>query len=171
MKTTQNGLTLIELMTTLAVAIVLLGVGVPMYQSLVANNRAVTQANSLVSAFTLARSEAVSRLTEVAVCARASDTSCGADWTNGWLVFVDNGSTAGSFESASEDMVRVFPALAAGSVLTESGSLSAVRFLPSGGASAAATFQSSLSGTTGSQTRCIRVNALGQVRTEKNTCS
>jgi len=69
------GLTLIELMVTLAVAIVLLAIGIPAFQGLASSNRASTQANGLVTALNLARSEAISRGIPVAVCARASASS------------------------------------------------------------------------------------------------
>ncbi len=108
---TQSGLTLVELMVTLAVAIVLLAVGVPTYRSMVANNAIVAQTNGLVSALNLARSEAVKRGGFVAVCPKASadvaETDCGGngDWANGWHLFTDD--TSGSSGGAGGATVGV----------------------------------------------------------------
>lgn len=99
----DQGFTLVELMVTLAVAIILIAVGMPLFSGVAANNRATAQANTYLGAFKLARSEAVKRATEVSVCAVADPTAnpvvCGAntDWVNGLLVFTDGG-TAGSVD-------------------------------------------------------------------------
>ncbi len=90
----QVGFTLIELLTTVAIASILLGVGIPSFTEAVKNSRISSQYNNVVQALYLARSEAVKNTSAVTVCARGSDTTCGSDWNNGWLVFVDNTLTA-----------------------------------------------------------------------------
>jgi prepilin-type N-terminal cleavage/methylation domain-containing protein len=119
----QSGLTLIELMIALAVAVVLLAVGVPALQSLGANNRVTSATNGLVAALRLARGEAVNRATSVSVCALASRFTAGAagacassgapDWSNGFRVFTDDdaGGTNGSYDSSNEDELRLWNAL------------------------------------------------------------
>ena len=120
----QRGLTLVELMVTLAVAIILIAVGMPLFTGVAANNRATTQANTFLTAFKLARSEAVKRATNVSVCAiddpDASPPTCGGndDWDNGLLVFTD-GDTAGTIDGGDE-RIRAFPIATAGSVATTS---------------------------------------------------
>jgi Tfp pilus assembly protein FimT len=117
----HTGLTLVELMVTLAVAIVLLGVGIPAFLSLQANSRAAALANQVVTALTLARMEALGRGASTAVCPRGEDDSdgtptCGgaADWVRrGWMVFVDSGPTAGVLDTAADGegavaIVRIF---------------------------------------------------------------
>lgn len=88
-----SGFTLVELVVALAVAAVLLGVGVPSFTSAIQNSRIGTQYNQVTRAFFLARSEAVKSGEFVVVCARSAPESeqCGdeTDWANGWLVFVD----------------------------------------------------------------------------------
>ena len=121
----QRGLTLVELMVTLAVAIILIAVGMPLFTGVAANNRATTQANTFLTAFKLARSEAVKRATNVSVCAiddpDASPPTCGGndDWDNGLLVFTD-GDTAGTIDGGDE-RIRAFPIATAGSVATTPG--------------------------------------------------
>jgi type IV fimbrial biogenesis protein FimT len=180
----QAGLTLIELMVTLAVAIVLLAAGIPLYTGMVANNRAVTQANTFLSAFKLARSEAVRRSAPVSVCARkpaADPAECGTgnDWLNGLLVFSDGG-TAGKVD-VGDERIRVFTG--AGSGALAAATTPYVRYGAQGDAEAASLtanpactgsgtcLELTFDDTIGDQTRCLHVMQSGQVRLERGVCS
>lgn len=57
----QRGLTLIELMTTVSVIVVVLSIGVPSFQNMIAANRVTTTTNTFISILSLARSEALKR--------------------------------------------------------------------------------------------------------------
>lgn len=137
-----HGLTIVELMVTLAVAIVMLAVGVPMFQSMQERSRATAQANRLVTAIQLARNEALSRGVPISVCAiadpAADPLTCGnanTDWTNGWQVFEDSGNTPNQIDGADPDpaQIRVFEELdPATTGLTLTASAPALRFLPTG---------------------------------------
>jgi len=88
--TRQNGFTILELMTTLAVAAILASVAVPGLQSITANSRQSGSVNELVSAIHLARNSAVTRNTRITVCASSNGQTCEAvDWNEGWIVFDD----------------------------------------------------------------------------------
>lgn len=176
MKKVQAGFTLVELMITLAVAIIVLAVGIPMYGSIVANNRAVAQANMFVTALNMAKSEAVAQGIPVAVCANASATNvtassltCGGsgDWANGWFVFQDVDSDA--TRDSSETVLKLWQALEPGSNVTAS--VGFVRYSSIGENTGSATdFELTQDETKGNQTRCVFVNAMGQIRTERNAC-
>ena len=90
---TQRGFTLTELMVTLAVAGVLAMVAVPNMRTFLQNNRLSSAANDLLRSFHLARTEAIKRQTNVAVCASAAPTAaaptCSYGPFNGWIVFQD----------------------------------------------------------------------------------
>ncbi len=126
----SRGLTLIELLVTLAVLVILLTVAVPGMRNFIKNNRLTAAANGLATTMALARSEAVRRGRPVTVCASAGGTACdGAAWADGWIVFVDQG-TPGTVDG-SDEIVRVFGDAGDG-VTIDLGGMSYVRFLATG---------------------------------------
>lgn len=178
MKKHSAGLTLVELMVTLVVAIVLLAVGMPFTDRFIARNRTTTEANALVAALNLARSEAVKTGAPATVCAAndpaASEPVCSGDtvsWTNGFFVFLDpNGDAA---VDAGERRVRKWEALhAATKFRVLPSTLTSVQFLATGEMADAADdvkafeIENSESG----QKRCVSVNPVGQIHTEKGGC-
>ena len=143
----QHGFTLVELLVALAVAAVLLGIGVPSFVSVVQDTRIGSQYNQVVRSFFMARSEAVKSGEFVVVCARSAPESklCGDenDWKNGWIVYIDVDSTvAGAAQVGSGDTiislepavsgdntVRAIASLSSGGASTQVGH---VRYLPRG---------------------------------------
>ena len=85
-----RGLTLIELLITLAIVGILLAGATPSMTEFIQNNRAVTQINELQASLSLARNEAIRRNNNITICRSATTLSCSGDWTNGWIVFVDD---------------------------------------------------------------------------------
>lgn len=173
----QTGLTLVELMVALAVAIVLLAVGIPTYQGLEANNRAASQSQALVTALSLARSEAIGRGIPVSVCARSTDTACGpsTSWANGWLVFTDAAGTAGVLDGADE-VIKVFEAPRGRPTIAPTPTTVAALVFNSRGEQAGANplearLQLDQANTTAGQTRCVRVGPSGQVISERKVCT
>lgn len=79
----QAGLSVIELVTVIAILGIMLGFAVPSFQEFVTNYRTSVQTNDLLADLALARGEAVkySRRTEV--------RAVGGDWTDGWTVGTD----------------------------------------------------------------------------------
>ena len=173
MNVQQKGLTLIELMTALAVAIVLLAVGIPAVKSMLANNRAVTNTNALVVALNLARSEAVKRNTNVTVCgvvdADVAAPACtgDSDWTGGWMVFTDAG-TAGTVDG-SDTRIRVWQPFDPAPAI-DTGGANDVRFNPDGSSAAAVAIEIGQNGSLANQTRCVRILVSGQIRSERSAC-
>lgn len=176
---TQTGLTLIELMVTLVVAIVLTALGLPVFDRIHGNNRVATQSNALVSALTTARLEALSRGLPVAVCAKASvspaDSTCGnaTDWANGWQVFLDTGATPGNFDAATEQRLQVFDALSGDPEVTASTGF--LRFAGDGALdgnlhATAESFRVTQLFTQAHH-NCIRVNVVGQLRANRITAA
>ncbi|MBS97256.1 MAG: hypothetical protein CMI01_01075 [Oceanospirillaceae bacterium] len=78
----ENGFSLIELMITLAIAVILLTVGVPSYSNFVQDARLDAAQDSLLSAMQFAQSEALKRNEQIKV----QPKTCGAggcDWSSG----------------------------------------------------------------------------------------
>ena len=96
-----HGFTLIELMTTLAVAVVILTVGVPNFQELIKANTLNSQVNSFVAGINLTRSEAIKRSGRVSICKSSTLTACATSggWEQGWIVFFDLMGSAGVIDS------------------------------------------------------------------------
>lgn len=76
----HSGLTLVELMVAIAVAAILLTAVAPGYQNLILSNRISSQTNELVTALTMARTEAVRSGQDITLCARNNN------WQQGWLI-------------------------------------------------------------------------------------
>ena len=81
-----SGFTLIELMITVSILGILLGIGLPSFVTFINNNKITAEANSLIYSFHMARSEAIKRGTDVQVSlAFINDRS----WPSGWKVIAD----------------------------------------------------------------------------------
>lgn len=109
------GFTIIELMITIAVLGIALAIAVPNMQQFILNNRLTSQLNLLGSSLAMARSEAIKENQVAVVCVTTDGAQCddsGADWNNGWLVFIDrnadmdvDGGDVGCAEEAPEDCI------------------------------------------------------------------
>lgn len=122
----QTGLTLIELIVTLAVVSVLLVLGIPQFKSTTANSRLTTAANTLTGDLAFARTEAIKRATAVTVTAPTND------WSDGWNTFI-NISGAPNIE------LRFSPALVADTAINTSG-VNTIQFNSDGRSTSGVTF-------------------------------
>lgn len=107
------GITIVELIVTLAVVAILVTTGVPAFANFIQTNRLSESAFDLLGTINLARSEAVKRRTRVILCRtanpRAATPSCGGSantWTTGWLVFAagDGNST---YEAGTDTLLGI----------------------------------------------------------------
>jgi type IV fimbrial biogenesis protein FimT len=123
----HHGYTLNELIITLAIMAVLLGLAIPSFASLMRSMRLTTINNELVGALAYARSEAVKRETVVIV-----KPVTAFHWESGW--------TVETTPCATECVLRTYAPLThqitlRGKITTDKGvlSLDSLTFLPSGG--------------------------------------
>lgn len=139
MSTYGKGFTLLELLATMAIAGILFGIAIPSFNTAIRNNRLTTMANDFVTALNVARSESVKRGQRVTV------RRTGANWEDGWQVFVDvvrgTVATTGIFNDngnatlceATEDCVlKVYPALTENYTLRSTILPDSITFAPSG---------------------------------------
>ena len=81
----MRGFSAVELMVTLAVAGILLGIGIPAFAALIANQQIATAVNDFAAAINLTRAEAIRRGGQVNLV-----PADGRNWKSGWRVFVDD---------------------------------------------------------------------------------
>lgn len=87
------GFTLLELLFTIAVAAIVIGIGTPNLINLVRNSKIAADTNDLVIGFHAGRSEAVKQRAIIVLCAsndaEVETPTCSANFNDGWVVFVD----------------------------------------------------------------------------------
>lgn len=130
-----RGITLMELITTLAVAGVSLALVVPSWTGLANRSQAIAAANQLLAHLNYARNAAASRRQMVTLCPSVDGTSCSGDplgWQNGYLVFEDRDGNRR--RAPGEPLLRVQGGHGAALRLQTSAGRPAVRFRPDGAA-------------------------------------
>jgi type IV fimbrial biogenesis protein FimT len=170
----NRGMTAVELLFTMAIAGLVLALAVPNFRDFVQNNRAAEEANALVGALALARSEAVTRGVPVTVCSSTDNATCAdaVDWTTGWIVFTDVNAPVGAVDAGAppDTVLRALPELRNGSELiadTNFVSYGANGFLSNG---ADVTFALDIPDCTGNQNRTISVNLQGRGSVANAAC-
>jgi len=108
-----QGITLLEVITTLAISSILFGLAIPYTGNVIAANRVTGQINMLSGALQLTRSEAVTRQQDIVICKSADQESCTVqgEWDQGYIIFVD--ANQDRKRSANETLLHVqssFPA-------------------------------------------------------------
>lgn len=103
---TGKGFTLIELMVALVILGILIAAGVPGMRALLDNMSARSTTNQLANSLNYARGQAVARLVNVSVCPSSTGMSCQADWSDGWVVFLDNNQN-GAYDAVGDEIIRV----------------------------------------------------------------
>ncbi|MGL5047643.1 MAG: GspH/FimT family pseudopilin [Shewanella sp.] len=83
-----RGFTLVELMVTVAIAAILLTIGVPSFTALYQSSRSSTEITKIANIFTFARNQAVNYGTTVTVCPYG-EAACGTDWQKGFTVYIE----------------------------------------------------------------------------------
>lgn len=96
-----RGVTLIETLLALSITAALMAAAIPAFHGALERQRLMTTTNDLVLAVNLARSEATSRRTRVAIAPQKA-----TDWSSGWHVFIDANDN-GRID-AGETIVRTF---------------------------------------------------------------
>ena len=108
-----GGVTLAEVLTTLAAGALLMGVALPAFDGLLARERAGSAINQMLGAVQFTRAAAVSHRVSAALCPGAEDR-CGRrnSWHDGALAFLDpNGNGR---RDSGEDILMRLPPLPAG---------------------------------------------------------
>lgn len=91
MNVNNRGFSALELVITMALVAILLGLGVPGFRTYLQNQRIRSTTASLHAELSLARNEAINSNQHVIACPGHSQTGCAGDsnWHAGWLIFID----------------------------------------------------------------------------------
>jgi type IV fimbrial biogenesis protein FimT len=169
----KNGFTLLELMVTLAIASILLSVGVPSFRNIIMDNRLVNHANQFVTSVNLARSAAVRYQRNATICTSANYSAAvptcngGSNWTQGWIVWVDKDRDDAI---DANEIISVHEPLS-GSVSLTSGGASRFTYDARGFSVTAADNMALCDGRDAETGRLIKVNNVGRTSVSRNTCS
>ncbi|WP_212784824.1 GspH/FimT family pseudopilin [Ferrigenium kumadai] len=158
------GFTLVELLVTIAVVAILASIATPSYRAFVAGQRIKTASFDIMSALTLARSEAIKRAAPVTVA------PAGGAWTNGWSVTAPDGT-----------ILNQQSALSGLSITCKSGSPSSTVACPAGGlayagngrltaATAAEVPSFEIGSTSSTAVRCISIDLSGRPNSKVGAC-
>lgn len=147
----QSGISMIEIMVTIAIVAVLAAVAMPGMTSLIASQRLKAASSDLHTSLLLARSEAIKRNTEIEVTPSASG------WAGGWTVQRADG------DGDAMEVHGSFPAI------TISGP-DALSYTGNGRLEGAASPEFELTGEGTDNVRCVKVDLSGRPSTRRSAC-
>lgn len=116
-----RGVTLVELVVTLAIFAILVSLAAPSFVRMVAADRMSTQTNELVGALNTAKSESIKR--GLPTTLRSKDDTNLINFHRGWQVFTDadaDGTAATTVTEADGTVLRENPALAGATTVIRS---------------------------------------------------
>jgi type IV fimbrial biogenesis protein FimT len=174
LKNRNSGFTMLELVMVIMIVGILAAVGTPTYKYVTASNRIASEVNALLGDMQYARSLAVKEGQSVTVCTSTDYQSCAGatvnTWHGGWIVFMDPNVNQTPPSQAS--ILRVQKAFTGGDTFISnpvfaSATFNRMGYAPTG---QTAVINISLHDSTGNTAwiRCLAVNPIGSVLTEKN---
>lgn len=113
-----RGFTLIELMVTLAVMAIVLGIAVPSFQKQIINNKSLTFGEEFAAALNFARAQAVKTTKRVSICASADGATCTGSWSEGFIVFQDDATSDTATSVTLGPIYKVWPKLSSAGTFT-----------------------------------------------------
>jgi type IV fimbrial biogenesis protein FimT len=171
----NTGFTMFELIVVISIVGILTAVGTPTFKYVTASNRISGEVNALLGDMQYARSQAIKTGQPVTICTSTDGTSCAATtintWQVGWIIFVDANANH-TFDNANDTPLRRQPAFTGNDqfVATDANysyaTYNRMGYAPTG---APGVINIQLHDSTGNNqwTRCLAVNTMGSVLTEK----
>lgn len=98
----MRGFTLLELLVAIAIAVILMTIGVPSFNSFIRDSTLRSETNTLSSSLSLSRSEAIRRGENVNITALSGST----DWSQGWRIWIDSNNN--NIFDDNDVLIRVF---------------------------------------------------------------
>lgn len=154
----SRGFTLLELMVTLAIAVILASIAAPSFQNMLASQRVQAATFDLLANLTLARSEAIKRNRSVTLAATNGEDA----WESGWQIFPAGQAT------------EVVKAQDAYSGIVIAAAVDSVTYNRSGRVASANPVQFTVTDPNledSTQARCVSVTVTGMPVSRKGRCS
>jgi type IV fimbrial biogenesis protein FimT len=164
-----SGYTLIEMLMTIAVAAILMGLAIPSFRYITNANRIASELNGLLGDLQLARAEAIKEGRTVSVCQSSDGATCtnSTGWQGGWIVFSDPNNIG--VVDGGETIIRVQKPFTGSDTFTASNAVSVITFNREGYAIGMATgtlLTLHDSSSNSAWTRCLSINFSGQMTSE-----
>jgi len=165
----ESGLTLVEVMVTIAILGVMLMVALPGMGDFFDNMQANSDTNDLFSSLLLARSEAVTRNSAITICKidPAAPVTCanGETWNSGWISFED--LDRDGVVDPGEEILDTYTGMGDRTAVTAVNYTNIVRYLPSGSVTTNGAFNICVNSLVAQN---IIVNATGRPRMADAAC-
>ncbi|WP_081974653.1 GspH/FimT family pseudopilin [Novilysobacter arseniciresistens] len=116
------GFTLVELMITLVVLGVLVGMAAPSFSNLINSNRLTAAANEVVAAMQVARMEAVRRNANVVLCPSTDGAACAGTAWREFIVFADEDGD-NTVDAGTDEVIRTVAVTESGIAVNASSNL------------------------------------------------
>jgi type IV fimbrial biogenesis protein FimT len=149
MKQRTRGFTVVELMITIAIAAILMGLGVPSFRAFISGQKVKTGSYELMTSLVIARSEAVKRNASVTLTPTSSTA-----WANGWAV-TGGGATLHSQEAIQGLTITTYT----DSTCATAATVASIVFNNTGRAAASSCYKFTADHT--SNARCVKVDLTG----------
>lgn len=153
----SSGFTLVELVVTLAIAVILASLAAPSFQSMMASQRVQAASTDLVANLMLARSEAIKQNRSVTLLSNGGEE----EWHGGWRIFPANAAAA------------LLKAQSAYASIVITAAVDSVTYNRDGRVAAAQPVLFNVTDaslTSDAQARCIRITVTGMPVSQKGEC-
>ncbi|MGC1523998.1 MAG: GspH/FimT family pseudopilin [Steroidobacteraceae bacterium] len=165
-----SGFTLMELLTTIAIAAIVVTIGIPSFRYVTNSNRIAGEVNGLLGDLQFARAEAIKEGQNVTVCVSAAGASCDgtSTWQSGWMVY---SNPTGVITPVTTSILRIQPTFSGTDTFVASPATPAITFNREGyavGIAGAGTLVSLHDSTdTSAWTRCLSITLNGMTQTAR----
>ncbi len=120
-----QGFTLLELLFTVAVAAVLLGIAAPNFRNMYIRNALAGHSNDVIGSIAYARSEAIRQSTPISICASSDGATCSGTWSDGWIIFVNSDGDEPAAVDDGETILKTYSGVGGNYSIGASANLSA----------------------------------------------
>lgn len=166
----QRGFSLVELLVTISLLAIILGLAVPSFNALMERTRITGSAYDMRRVLSIARSEAIKRSSQVRICNRGVTQMCAGTaasgrkhWNDHALIFIDRNRNR-QFDSGQDELIHDLKLIEGVQVSWNRGD--GLIFMPSGHVRWGSNGTFVLMTPSGSQLHLV-LNSLGRVRSFK----